>query len=51
MPKILFADSAKIRPGEYLSDQEIDEMFRQADVGCDFEQASYAAVTAMLTVD
>lgn len=37
----------KIRPGESLSDQEIDEMFRQADVACDFEQASYAAVTTV----
>ena len=51
MPKIRSADSAKIRPGECLSDQEIDEMFRQADGACDFEQAYYAAVTMVLAVD
>ncbi|CAL1135812.1 unnamed protein product [Cladocopium goreaui] len=37
--------------GECLSDQEIDEMFRQADVGCDFEQESESTETEFVPPD
>lgn len=34
-----------------MSDQEIDEMFRQADVGCDFEQESESTETEFVPPD